>query len=145
VGIALELVSTPDLLLMGDGQRLRHMLLNLLDNAIRYTPPGGMVCVSLEARGMSAYLRVADTGIGIAPDDVTHIFDRFYRADAARGRASGGAGLGLAIVRWCVEAHGGTIGVESQVGHGTTFTVTLPLALAAEDDEDCPDPHAPAV
>ena len=142
-GIALELVSAPDLLVMGDGQRLRHMLLNLLDNAIRYTPPGGTVRVTLETHGTLAYVQVADTGIGVAPEDLPHIFDRFYRADAARSRASGGAGLGLALARWCVEAHGGTICVESQVRQGTRFTVSLPLALAAEDDEDCPDPLAP--
>ncbi|HWE64962.1 MAG TPA: ATP-binding protein [Chloroflexota bacterium] len=137
-GVTLELACAFDVVVMGEGRRLHHLLLNLLDNAIRYTPPGGTVRVTLETHGASAYLRVADTGIGIAPDDLPHIFDRFYRADTARSRASGGAGLGLAIARWCVEAHAGQIAVESTPGLGSVFTVLLPLALTYDVDE--PEP-----
>jgi signal transduction histidine kinase len=85
-------------------------------------------------------LEVADTGIGIAPEDLPHVFDRFYRADKARTRVEGGSGLGLAIARWCAEAHGGHIAVQSRLGQGSVFTVTLPLAVtdAAEAVADGP-------
>jgi two-component system, OmpR family, sensor kinase len=87
-----------------------------------------MVALGVEVRGAAARLVVRDTGIGIAEEDAAHIFERFYRADPARSRAAGGSGLGLAIADWVVWAHGGSIAVESQVGQGSTFTVTLPLA-----------------
>jgi signal transduction histidine kinase len=110
----------------GDEVRLRQLLLILLDNALKYTDPGGQVNVSLSRVDGRARLIVQDTGIGIPPQDVQHIFDRFYRVDRAREHESGGTGLGLAIARWIVQAHHGTIKVESELGKGTKFQVELP-------------------
>ena len=107
----------------GDADRLRQVVGNLVSNALRYTPPGGTVTLSAQATETGVRLSVADTGPGIPPEDLPHIFDRFYRGDTARDRASGGSGLGLPIARALVEAHGGTIEVESEVGQGTRFTV----------------------
>ncbi len=122
---------------MGDADRLRELLVILLDNAIRYTPPGGEIRVGLgHTPGPEVALSVADTGIGIAPEDLPHIFERFYRADKARSRATGGTGLGLAIARWIVEAHGGRIEVESQPGQGSRFTVRLPAARPASPEAE---------
>ncbi|HEY8498430.1 MAG TPA: HAMP domain-containing sensor histidine kinase, partial [Limnochordales bacterium] len=122
---------------MGDADRLRELLVILLDNAIRYTPAGGEIRVGLRhTPGQEVALSVADTGIGIAPEDLPHIFERFYRADKARSRATGGTGLGLAIARWIVEAHGGRIEVESQPGRGSRFTVRLPVAPPASTGAD---------
>jgi len=115
-------------LVLGDEVRLIQVILNLLQNALTYTNAGGKVSLIVEAGDKNALLTVRDTGIGIAPEHLEHIFERFYRADAARSRADGGSGLGLAIVDWIVRAHKGTISVESQPGKGTTFTVSLPLA-----------------
>jgi signal transduction histidine kinase len=112
----------------GDQTRLSQLLLNLVDNGLRYTPAGGSVNVSVAEDGAYALLRVTDTGIGISSEHLPHVFERFYRADAARARADGGSGLGLAICQWIAEAHGGHIDVESQLGRGTTFSVRLPLA-----------------
>ena len=122
VGGALEEVN-----LNGDDEMLKRMLLNLLDNAVKYTAPGGEIGVKLASRNGSAQIVVTDTGIGISPEDQQRIFDRFYRVDKARSRALGGAGLGLSIARWIVEAHGGTLSVESAPGHGSAFTVEIPL------------------
>jgi len=110
-----------------DRDRFRQILLNLLSNAMAYTPSGGKVTVRAERDAESWRLQVADTGIGIPKEDLPRIFERFYRVDKARSRASGGTGLGLAIVKHLVEVHKGTIHVESQVGEGTTFTLTFPL------------------
>ncbi len=112
-----------------DRARLAQVLLNLVRNAITYTPAGGIVSLSLEpaGQGQAAFV-VADTGIGIAPEDLPHVFDRFYRTDASRARVSGGFGLGLAIARDLVQAMGGTIGVESRPGEGSTFRVLLRTA-----------------
>lgn len=112
----------------GDADRLRQLLMILIENALHYTPPGGKVTVALRARGGEAQLTVADTGVGIAPEDLPRIFDRFYRADPARARAASGSGLGLAIAKWIAESHDGRIEVESQPGTGSTFIVTLPVA-----------------
>jgi two-component system, OmpR family, sensor histidine kinase CiaH len=111
----------------GDEVRLRQLLLILLDNALKYTDPGGRVNVSLSRVDGRARLIVEDTGIGIPPQDVQHIFERFYRVDRAREHESGGTGLGLAIARWIVQAHHGTIKVESELGKGTKFQVDLPV------------------
>jgi two-component system, OmpR family, heavy metal sensor histidine kinase CusS len=111
----------------GDPARLRQVLYNLLDNAVKYTPANGRVEVTAEARGSSAVLSVADTGEGIAPEHVPHIFERFYRVDKARTRAQGGTGLGLSIARSIVTAHGGKIDVVSAPGQGAVFSVVLPL------------------
>lgn len=106
---------------------LTQVLVNLLDNGIKFTPPGGKVTISCEREEGKAVIRVADSGLGIPPADLPFIFDRFYRADRARVR-EGGTGLGLSIAKIIVETLGGTIAVKSTVGSGTTFTVTLPTA-----------------
>jgi len=105
---------------------LRQALRTLIDNAIHYTPNGGTISVSLGKEGAIAILSVRDTGPGISPADLHRIFDRFYRSDAARGQRSGGGGLGLAIAKSIVEAHGGTISAESEPGEGASFTIRLP-------------------
>ncbi len=125
--IAVEVDTQEPVLVLGDEVRLIQVILNLLQNALLYTNPGGKVSLIVKASGANALLIVRDTGIGIAPEHLEHIFERFYRADAARSRAAGGSGLGLAIVDWIVLAHKGTITVESEVGNGSTFTVALPL------------------
>ena len=111
-----------------DRSRVRQLALNLIENAVKYTPSGGQVSVELGGKDGRAVFTVADTGIGIAPGDLPHVFDRFWRADSARTRTSerAGTGLGLAICKWIAEAHGGTIDVQSRPGRGTTFTVGLP-------------------
>lgn len=122
--------NTPDLPvpLSVDRNRVRQLLLNLVTNAVKYTPAGGEVSLGLSDQDHSVTLTVGDTGIGIAAGDLPHIFDRFWRADPARSRAgeSPGTGLGLAITKWVAEAHGGTISVQSRPGRGTMFSVTLP-------------------
>ncbi len=111
-----------------DRDRIAQVLRNLLSNAIKYTDSGGRVTVSVAAEDGFLAVEVSDTGIGIAPDHLTHVFDRFYRADPSRSRDTGGSGLGLAIAKQLVEAHGGTIAAESTPGEGSTFRCTLPLA-----------------
>jgi len=118
--------AVPAVLVRGDPDRLRQVLGNLITNALRATSSGGSVSLHANRSGDTAVIRVADTGTGIEPEALPYIFDRFWRADPARGRRSGGSGLGLAIARQIVIDHGGTIAVESQVGIGTTFTITLP-------------------
>jgi heavy metal sensor kinase len=110
----------------GDAHALRRLFLILLDNAVKYTPQGGMFEVSLAEGDGFVIGSVRDTGIGIAADDLPHIFDRFYRVDRARSRDQGGTGLGLAIGRWIIEAHGGTISVQSELNRGSLFRVQLP-------------------
>ncbi|GLY49056.1 HAMP domain-containing sensor histidine kinase [Lentzea sp. NBRC 102530] len=114
--------------LTADPVRLRQALGNLVANAVRYTPPGGEVVVKLFQWQDRAILEVSDTGTGIAPEDVPHVFDRFWRADKSRSRRTGGSGLGLAITRHLVEAHGGTVSVTSTLGEGSTFRISLPPA-----------------
>jgi two-component system, OmpR family, sensor kinase len=124
--IELECRCATDAPFCGDEELLRRMTLNLLDNAIRYTPPGGKVLAELEARADGVRIRISDTGIGIAADAASHVFERFFRADKARSRGNGGFGLGLAIVKWIAESHRGAVELASQPGAGSTFTVTLP-------------------
>jgi heavy metal sensor kinase len=124
--IELECRSGEDVAVRGDEELLRRMVMNLLDNAIRYTPPGGRVSATIEAHGSDVRIRVADTGVGIASDATGRVFDRFYRADKARNRQQGGFGLGLAIVKWIAESHHGAVDLTSQPGQGSTFTVRLP-------------------
>ncbi|HIK29836.1 MAG TPA: HAMP domain-containing histidine kinase [Oscillatoriales cyanobacterium M4454_W2019_049] len=112
---------------MGDEAQLYRMVYNLVSNAIDYTPPGGEVAIALEKESPYAAIRVRDTGIGIAEEDRSRIFDRFYRVDAHRSRHQGGSGLGLPISRAIARLHNGKIEVESEVGRGSTFTVYLPL------------------
>jgi two-component system phosphate regulon sensor histidine kinase PhoR len=109
-----------------DRDRLEQVLLNLLENSLMYTPSGGRVEVEVKKSEGMAVVSVSDTGIGIPPDDIPRIFERFYRVDRARSRKFGGTGLGLAIVKHIVEAHGGRVWVESEVGKGSTFYFTLP-------------------
>ena len=125
-GIHVQMSNDGDVAVVGDRLRLRELLLNLVDNAVKYTPEGGEMRISLERNDQQVTLRVMDTGIGIDPQDQPHIFDRFFRVDKARSREAGGSGLGLSICKWIVEAHGGEISVESDLGKGSMFRVTLP-------------------
>ncbi len=111
-----------------DPSRLKQVVVNLLDNAIKYTPEGGKVSISVTPRDGHAVLEVADSGLGISADDLPHVFERFYRADKARSRQMGGTGLGLSIVRSICSAHGGQVTVSSTEGRGSLFRVELPLA-----------------
>ncbi len=109
----------------GDRGRLRQVFLNLLANALHYTPTGGQVEIEVWREDERAIVRVSDTGQGISASDLAHIFDRFYRADRSRSRETGGSGLGLAIARSIVQMHGGTITATSTLGEGSAFTVAL--------------------
>ncbi len=129
-GLSCQLGQTQDLVIKGDEARLRELFMNLLDNAIRYTPAPGTVSISLRREGQMAIVAITDTGVGIPAEDIPFIFERFYRVDKSRSRVEGGTGLGLAICRYIAEAHGGKIEVESQVGAGSTFSVWLPLQSA---------------
>jgi heavy metal sensor kinase len=125
-GLRLRLEGGDGVEVRGDGARLREVFYNLVDNAIKYTPEGGEVEVRSGRAGRQAVVTVRDTGVGISPEHLPHVFDRFYRVDKARSREQGGTGLGLSIARSIVTAHGGTITLESPPGRGTTCTVTLP-------------------
>jgi len=116
---------------LADRQRIAQVVANLVRNAVRHTPEGGLVAVRACHRDGQAVVTVEDTGVGIPADQLPHVFERFYRADPSRDRASGGAGLGLAIVRELVEAMGGEVSAESVVGQGSRFSFTLPLAGAS--------------
>ena len=124
ITLSTECQSVPPVL--GDAQWLKQALINLLDNALRYTPPGGAVTVRLQTVGEEIALTVEDTGHGIESEHLPHLFERFYRTDWARAKDSGGTGLGLPIVKEIVEAHGGAISVTSQVDKGSIFTLRLP-------------------
>lgn len=126
--VAFSLGPMEDLAVKGDRLKLRQLFLNILDNAIRYTPSGGAVSSTLVRKNGFALVSISDTGMGIPTEDLPYIFDRFYRVDKARSRAEGGLGLGLAIANSVAKLHGGTIEVESQVGKGSTFYITLPLS-----------------
>lgn len=126
--ISLAVEAAESATVLGDEARLIQVLMNLIDNAITYTNAGGKITVHVRITDESVSLSVSDTGIGIAPEHLEHLFERFYRVDPARSRAAGGAGLGLAIADWVVHAHTGTIAVQSQPGQGTTFTARLPPA-----------------
>jgi len=127
ISLRAELPESP-LWIEGDANSLRRLFLILLDNAVKYTPPQGRITVSLNSSDGCAVAEVRDTGVGIAPEDLPHIFERFFRADRARSRETGGAGLGLSIGKWIAEAHGGTISALSQPGEGSAFQVRIPLA-----------------
>ena len=132
-GVTVNLQFTADVTIMADRTRLRQLFLNLVTNAIKYTPAGGKVDIGLGLHPDNVTFAVRDTGIGIAAADVPYIFERFWRADRARSRMSerGGFGLGLAISQWIAQAHGGTLTASSRLGRGSLFTVTLPLAQGA--------------
>jgi signal transduction histidine kinase len=129
-GIQLELIVPASLpALIGDGDRLAQVFTNLVDNALKFTPAGGKVILAGTSAGTEMVLTVSDTGPGIPQEALPRLFDRFYQVDASRAGGEGhGAGLGLAIVREIVVAHGGRISVRSELGHGTTFVIHLPLA-----------------
>jgi two-component system OmpR family sensor kinase len=128
--IVLRIDKLAPALMFGDAARLIQIIMNLVDNALNYTNPGGIVTISVETCATHVHLSVRDTGIGIAQKDIEHIFERFYRADPARSKSVGGSGLGLAILDWAVRAHHGVVTVESEQKKGSIFTVTLPLAPA---------------
>ncbi len=125
--IHLECFAPRDTPFRGDEDMLRRLVMNLLDNAIRYTPRGGQVSAALEPSPGYVKVSISDTGTGIAAEDAARVFERFYRADQARSRQDGGFGLGLSIVQWIAQAHRGTVELSSQPGAGSVFTVTLPL------------------
>ncbi len=127
-GVSLRQECTGPLWMVGDAGQIKQVLLNLIDNALRYTPSGGEVTLKAAEVELSARITVQDTGSGIDERDLPHVFERFYRGDVSRTRATGNSGLGLAIVKEIVEAHGGSIEVESALGAGTCFTIMLPLA-----------------
>jgi signal transduction histidine kinase len=131
-GVRLKLEKDwPPLALNGDEELIKRMILNLLDNAVKYTPAGGEISLAVARENGHAEIVVRDTGIGIPETDQPRVFDRFYRVDKARARAMGGAGLGLSIAQWIVEVHGGQISVVSAPGKGSTFTVLLPVKSAS--------------
>jgi len=127
-GISLEFIPAADLITVVDPQWLELVLINLLDNAIEYTSPGGTISIRTMATSSVVFIEITDSGQGISSDAIPHIFERFFRADPSRSRQVGGAGLGLSFAKWIVEEHGGTIHVESELDHGSTFTVRLPRA-----------------
>jgi len=126
-----QAITDCELLVMADRRAIQRLLAILLDNAVKYTPAPGLVELRFEARNEMAVISLRDSGIGIAKHDQSRIFERFYRADKARSRALGGAGIGLAIASWIVQQHGGSIAVQSSIGNGSTFFVELPLQLAS--------------
>ena len=130
-GVQLAEQAQPHVTISGDQTRLSQLLINLVDNALRYTSSGGTVDVAVKEEAGWAELRVSDTGIGIAAEHLPHLFERFYRADPARARADGGSGLGLAIAQWIAQAHGGQISVASEFGRGSVFTVRIPMVRVA--------------
>jgi heavy metal sensor kinase len=129
--IALTFVGAGPVMVTGDAMRLKQLIVNLVDNAIKYTPPGGSITVAVSSSANLARLVVSDTGIGISPTALPLIFDRFYRTDQARSRGSGGVGLGLAIAKSICVAHHGTISAASVEGEGTTFRIEIPLGDAS--------------
>ncbi len=127
VALMLETVP-PGRTVAADRNQLAQAIGNLLDNAVKYNKPNGRVAIRTSMQGQQCRIEVEDTGIGIPPQDLPRIFERFYRVDKARSRETGGTGLGLSIVKHVAEAHGGSVQVESQFDHGTRFTLILPLA-----------------
>jgi signal transduction histidine kinase len=148
LSIHLVLKEVDQVCVIGDEDRLKQLILNLVDNAIKYSPAGGTVTLSLSKENGFARIEISDTGVGIPAEDLPLIFDRFYRVDKARSRNLGGSGLGLSIAKWIATAHGGEIKVESVSGEGSTFYILLPVeidreanaALDREIDEATPPP-----
>jgi signal transduction histidine kinase len=124
----------------GDPGHLRQLAMILLDNAIKYTPSGGRVTIAVERQDDRAVLSIQDTGIGVMPKDLPHIFDRFYRSDVARERDEHGSGLGLAIAEWIAQSHDGQITVQTETHMGSTFRVSLPLLNAPIPAEETSRP-----
>jgi heavy metal sensor kinase len=143
--IQIDLQGEGDLWVEADELWLRRAMVNLLDNAIKYSKAGGKVEVSIDADNSTARVRIKDSGIGILPEDIPHVFDRLYRGDPARSRGTGGSGLGLAFVKWIIEAHRGTIHVESQPDKGSAFEIAIPAGAKiknATDSTDNTDPKS---
>lgn len=137
-GVSVRLGGEDQAIVEGDADRLRQLLLNLADNAIKYTPAGGEVTLTLQRNDGGVAVSVEDTGVGITTEDLPHIFERFYRADPSRARP-GGSGLGLAIAQWIAQAHGGELTVESAPGRGSKFTLLLPQAVGDEEENGATD------
>ncbi|PSB55048.1 two-component system sensor histidine kinase RppB [Chamaesiphon polymorphus] len=129
IDLRLEILTKQPIYVMGDSDRLYRAIANLIHNAIQYTPTAGVVTIRLESSERHAIITIQDNGIGIAEADLPHIFDRFYRVQADRSRNTGGTGLGLAIVHAIVQAHHGSIQVDSQLNLGSRFTVSLPIKV----------------
>jgi signal transduction histidine kinase len=148
-GLRVTVTTADGATVLGDATRIRQLFLNLVTNAIKYTPRGGSVDLTLSRGERTAAFGVRDTGVGIPSADLPHVFERFYRSDRARSRTAerGGFGLGLAISQWIAEAHGGSISVRSRYLRGSTFTVTLPLAEQRIQNplEASPEQAAPVV
>ena len=132
-GKQIEIVSniSTQAVIEGDELSIRRLLMTLVDNAVKYTPERGTVWIELNVEGNQAVIRVRDTGLGIAREDIPRVFDRFWRADKVRSRDEGGTGLGLSIAKGITDRHGGTVSVESELDQGSTFTVRLPLVVAS--------------
>jgi signal transduction histidine kinase len=124
-----------------DEQRIAQVLFNLISNALRHTPVGGTITISAELREDRILVSVRDTGAGISPEDLPQVFERFYRADRSRARATGGSGLGLTIAKQIVEAHGGQIWAQSWLGAGSTFAFSLPLSAPPSPPPSSPRPR----
>lgn len=129
--LEIRMGSEDQAIIWGDPERLRQVLVNLADNAVKYTPNGGTITLSLEHKDGWVKVSVKDTGIGIKEEDQAHVFERFYRTDKARSREMGGSGLGLSIAQWIAQAHSGKISIESSPGVGSTFTLWLPEYMEA--------------
>ncbi|MCK4847140.1 MAG: HAMP domain-containing protein [Deltaproteobacteria bacterium] len=132
--VKLAISADRSILVIADPVRFGQVVFNFIDNAIKYTPSGGDVMVTVEEVGGTAIFKVKDSGIGIEAEDIAHVFDRFYRVDRARTREAGGVGLGLSICKEIVESFEGTIAVESDLGQGTTFIVSIPLAGTGDEE-----------
>jgi signal transduction histidine kinase len=127
-GVTVAIETFEEAVVLGDPDLIRQLLMIVLDNAVKFTPPGGRVGIGISAPEGRALVEVRDTGIGIPPEQLPHVFERFYRGDPARARApSAGAGLGLAIARWIADVHGATIDISSDVGCGTRVAIRFPL------------------
>jgi signal transduction histidine kinase len=129
-GHTIEAHEVQSVQVIGDADRLYQAIWNLVENSLRYTLPGGRICLSVACQNDDAIIRVQDDGPGIPAEHQARIFERFYRVDPARSRRSGGSGLGLAIVKWVAEAHGGRVTLVGRPGQGSTFEVVLPVVMA---------------
>jgi signal transduction histidine kinase len=125
--IELRWVPSDAVVVNGDAGWLQRLLLNLVDNAIKFTKANGRVVVRVTREGNDARVEVQDTGVGLSPADAQQVFERFFRADPARSSSTEGAGLGLSLVRWIAAQHHGTVAVQSRFGEGSMFTITLPI------------------
>lgn len=134
-GIELSFTEGGELIISGDENKIKQLIVILLDNALKHTSSGGQISVSLRSRGTAAEIMISDSGEGIAPEHLTKIFERFYRVDKARSKHTGGSGLGLSIADWIVNSHHGQIKAASTPGQGTTFTVVLPNRIPKTTDK----------